>query len=139
VAAADASKIARIAIMLTKDEAMEKMRCHLKALGWDPNRTPHSITLITRELMLKGEAADHLKRVQPKAWEYIDRTHRDHWSIFFETGFQSPYFQTVRVDAETGEVTVEPINSAWSGPAGAMTKEEKKKGTQGGSIASLKG
>jgi hypothetical protein len=96
--------------MIAKEEAL-KIACeYLQRGGYDAGKQNPIPKFITRPTTDEPHAA-WLKEHRPDAWELIQRTHRDRWSVPFETAkpWARPSHFSVEVDAETGEVTVPSV------------------------------
>jgi len=89
-----------------------KIACeYLQKQGYDLSKQNPTAKFMGRPNADNPRAVD-LKRRRPEVWDLIQRDHRDHWSVAFETGLppgSSPEHFFVDVDAETGKITIRPV------------------------------
>jgi hypothetical protein len=96
--------------MITEDKAIEIACAFLNRQGYDISGQHAEAHLIKRPLVNHPEAA-WLKEHKPDVWKTIQESHRDHWSVAFDTNLPPnalPRSFFVRVDAENGEASMTP-------------------------------
>jgi hypothetical protein len=96
--------------MIGREQALKIARDHLQKQGHDLGEQDPTVKFVTRPNANDPKSA-WLKEHRPEAWEHIQHTHRDHWSIACDTMLPpnaKPRYFFVNVDAETGAVSVLP-------------------------------
>jgi hypothetical protein len=96
--------------MKTKEEAIEIALAYLKRQGYDVSNQQPTACLITRPTE-NNPKAKRLKELRPDVWKKLQESHRDFWSVCFDTGLPeraSPRHFFVHVDLEHGQVKMDP-------------------------------